>query len=162
ARTLSWIARRFGPGLVLPTVASNEYSDRNNYLAYPETRATGMVREERMHARVLQRVLAQSKGFEGSALGRIDGRHRSVGATALRAAVLGANDGLCSNLALVMGMAGAEADHRVVVLTGIAGLLAGSFSMALGEWVSVRSAREHAEREMRIERHELEENPEEE
>src|SRR5262249_1411698 len=73
-----------------------------------------------------------------------------------------ANDGLCSNLALVTGIAGATVDHRVILLTGIAGLLAGACSMALGEWVSVASAREHAEREMRIEKRELEENPEEE
>jgi VIT1/CCC1 family predicted Fe2+/Mn2+ transporter len=121
-----------------------------------------MTQDERTHARVLQSLLTRGKGADGSALGRIEGRHRSVGTNALRAAVLGANDGLCSNLALVMGVAGASADHKVIVLTGIAGLLAGACSMALGEWVSVQSAREHAEREMRIEKRELEENPEEE
>jgi len=77
----------------------------------------------------------------------------------LRAAVLGANDGLCSNLSLVMGVAGATVDHRTILLAGSAGLLAGALSMALGEWISVQSARELAEREMRIEKREIEENP---
>jgi len=85
-----------------------------------------------------------------------------VGGNALRAAVLGANDGLCSNLSLVMGVAGAIVDHRTVLLTGLAGLLAGACSMALGEWVSVTSARELAQREVRIEKREVEENPNEE
>jgi VIT1/CCC1 family predicted Fe2+/Mn2+ transporter len=112
-----------------------------------------------MHARVLEKVLTGSSGLEGSAVARIEGRHRNLGGNALRAAVLGANDGLCSNLSLVMGMAGATVNHHTVMLSGLAGLLAGSFSMALGEWVSVTSARELAEREVRIEKREVEENP---
>ena len=76
--------------------------------------------------------------------------------------MLGANDGLCSNLSLLTGIAGAGASHRVILLTGIAGLLAGACSMALGEWVSVTSARELASREMSIEKSELERQPEEE
>jgi VIT1/CCC1 family predicted Fe2+/Mn2+ transporter len=159
ARVLVWIARRFGAGLILPTIATGEYAQRNDYLAHPETRGTRMTEEERMHARVLGNVLARSKGIEGGALARIEGRHRTVGGNALRAAVLGANDGLCSNLSLVMGVAGATVDHQIVLLSGLAGLLAGALSMALGEWVSVTSARELAERELRIEKAEIEENP---
>jgi VIT1/CCC1 family predicted Fe2+/Mn2+ transporter len=163
ARTLSWLARRFGAEIVLPTVAAQEYGDRDAYLRHPETRGTRMTSEERMHARVLEGLLSRSAtGVEGATLGRIEGRHRNVGGNALRAAVLGANDGLCSNLSLVTGVAGAAVDHRTILLTGLAGLLAGAFSMALGEWVSVTSARELAEREMRIERAELEHAPEEE
>jgi VIT1/CCC1 family predicted Fe2+/Mn2+ transporter len=162
ARTLSWLARRFGASLVLPTVAAGEYAQKNAYLAQPETAGTGMTEEEHMHARVLGSVLAKSSGLEGGVLARLEGRHRNVGGNALRAAVLGANDGLCSNLALVMGVAGASLEHRVILLTGLAGLLAGACSMALGEWVSVTSARELAEREIRIEKRELEENPDEE
>jgi VIT1/CCC1 family predicted Fe2+/Mn2+ transporter len=162
ARVLAWLARRLGAGLVLPTVASEEYTHRNDYLAHPETRGTAMTDEERMHARVLEQVLTRSSGLEGSALARIEGRHRNVGGNALRAAVLGANDGLCSNLSLVMGMAGAAVSRHTVMLSGLAGLLAGAFSMALGEWVSVTSARELAEREVRIEKNEVEENPSEE
>ncbi|HEY0288045.1 MAG TPA: VIT1/CCC1 transporter family protein [Pseudomonas sp.] len=62
--------------------------------------------------------------------------------TRLRAAVLGANDGLVSNLCLVMGVAGANAEHSTILLTGFAGLLSGACSMALGEWISVSNARE--------------------
>jgi vacuolar iron transporter family protein len=83
-----------------------------------------------------------------------------VGGNALRAAVLGANDGLCSNLSLVMGVAGASVDRHGILVTGVAGLLAGACSMALGEWGSVTSARELAQREIRIESSELAENPE--
>lgn len=162
ARVLAWIARHFGAGTILPTVAANEFAQRNDYLAHPETHGTSMTEEERAHARVLGNVLAKSTGLGGTALARIEGRHRNVGANALRAAVLGANDGLCSNLSLVMGVAGATVDHRTILLTGLAGLLAGAFSMALGEWVSVTSARELAEREVRIEKSEVEENPSEE
>lgn len=162
ARVIAWLARRFGARLVLPTIASQEFTDRNAYLSHPETRGTAMTEEERVHARVLGSLVARGTGADGSTLGRLEGRHRTVGGNALRAAVLGANDGLCSNLSLVMGIAGATTDHRTIWLTGVAGLLAGACSMALGEWVSVTSARELAEREVRIERSELEEAPEEE
>jgi VIT1/CCC1 family predicted Fe2+/Mn2+ transporter len=162
ARLLGFLARRLGAGLVLPTVAASEYVQRNDYTMHPETKGTSMTDQERMHARVLGNVLAQSSGLQGGALANIEGRHRNVGGNALRAAVLGANDGLCSNLSLVMGVAGATVDHHVILLTGLAGLLAGAFSMALGEWVSVSSARELAEREVRIEKSEVEENPDEE
>jgi VIT1/CCC1 family predicted Fe2+/Mn2+ transporter len=74
-------------------------------------------------------------------------RHLEVGGNTLRAAVLGANDGLTSNLALVMGVAGASLSARSVLLTGLAGLLAGAWSMAIGEWISVQSARELYERQ---------------
>ncbi len=162
ARVLVRLARRFGAKVVLPTVAAGEYAQRNEYLAHPETNGTAMTEEERMHARVLGNVLAKADGMGGSALARIEGRHRNVGSNALRAAVLGANDGLSSNLSLVMGVAGATVETRTILLAGVAGLLAGAFSMALGEWVSVKSARELAEREIAIEKSELERDPDEE
>ena len=73
---------------------------------------------------------------------RFGSRHRAIDGNALRAAVLGANDGLVSNFSLVMGVAGATAGNKAVVVAGVAGLLAGSLSMALGEWLSVQSSRE--------------------
>jgi VIT1/CCC1 family predicted Fe2+/Mn2+ transporter len=73
----------------------------------------------------------------------------------LRAAVFGANDGLVSNLALIMGIAGAEADNHLIVLGGIAGLLAGAFSMAAGEYISMQSQREMFENQISIEREEM-------
>ncbi len=162
ARVLSWVARRFGAQLVLPTVATREYADRNAYLAHPETQGTRMTAQERTHARVLESLLIGPQGAPGGEVARIEGRHRNASGNALRAAVLGANDGLCSNLSLVMGVAGASPDGHIILLTGMAGLLAGACSMALGEWVSVTSTRELAEREMSIERDELAAAPEEE
>src|SRR3989441_2444575 len=161
SRVLRWIGRRLGPDLVLATIAAREEADQNYYVTQPETTGTRMPAQERWHAKVLkQLVLTQPRGLQGSFLGRLEGRHRAVGGNALRAAVLGANDGLCSNLSLVMGVAGAAADAQVILLTGLAGLLAGAGSMALGEGVSVTSARELAEREIRIESSELREDPE--
>lgn len=81
--------------------------------------------------------------------------HRAGQSGTLRAAVFGINDGLVSNLSLVMGIAGAAADNHIIVLTGVAGLLAGSFSMAAGEWVSMKSQRELFERQIALEREEL-------
>jgi len=89
----------------------------------------------------------------GEQLGRIEGKHKSVGGNALRAAVLGANDGLVSNMSLVMGVAGATQGDQGV-------LLAGALSMALGEWISVKSSQELYERQMALEMTELETNPE--
>jgi VIT1/CCC1 family predicted Fe2+/Mn2+ transporter len=157
-----WLARRFGAGLVLPTVVSAEHRDRNDYRTQAETGGTRMAAQERTHARVLGLLVSGSSGVEGGALARIEGRHRNVGGNALRAAVLGANDGLCSNLSLVMGVAGAAPSGRAVLLAGVAGLVAGACSMALGEWISVTSARELAEREVATERDELTATPEDE
>ena len=93
-----------------------------------------------------------------TAVGDIGRRHRTGGGN-LRAAVFGVNDGLVSNASLIMGMAGAQAEPRTLLLTGIAGLLAGAFSMAAGEYVSVRSQREVFEYQIGLEREELDEYP---
>jgi VIT1/CCC1 family predicted Fe2+/Mn2+ transporter len=90
----------------------------------------------------------------------VGSRHKSVEAGGnVRAAVFGVNDGLVSNASLIMGVAGATADLHVVYLAGIAGLLAGAFSMAAGEYVSVRSQRELFEYQIALEREELDEYP---
>jgi VIT1/CCC1 family predicted Fe2+/Mn2+ transporter len=89
-------------------------------------------------------------------------RHRSIGGSNLRAAVFGVNDGLVSNASLILGVAGAAGSGEVVLMSGIAGLLAGALSMASGEYVSVRSQREMYEYQIGLERAELEEYPEEE
>jgi VIT1/CCC1 family predicted Fe2+/Mn2+ transporter len=162
ARVLAWTARRLGPRVILPTVAQGEAASRNAYAAQSETVHTRMPAQERSHARVLQAMLKRPEGVAGSELARVEGRHRNVGGNALRAAVLGANDGLCSNLALVMGVAGASTSSHAILVTGVAGLVAGACSMALGEWVSVTSSRELAAREIHVERDELDAAPEEE
>lgn len=76
-----------------------------------------------------------------------------------RAAVFGINDGLVSNMSLVMGVAGASTDTRYVLLAGVAGLLAGAFSMAAGEYVSMRAQRELFENEIATEKREIAEDP---
>jgi len=160
SRVVAWIARRLGPDAVLSTIAAKEAADRNVYVKQPETSGTRMSAQEQWHTRVLGQLLrSQPRGLSGRFLGRLEGRHRAVGGNALRAAVLGANDGLCSNLSLVMGVAGAALNRHGILITGVAGLIAGACSMALGEFVSVSSARELAEREIRIESSELQEDP---
>lgn len=87
-------------------------------------------------------------------------RHRDVQGGTARAAVFGVSDGLVSNVALILGIAGASTDGSFVRLAGVSGLLAGAISMAAGEWVSVRAQNELIERELDIERRSLAENPE--
>lgn len=92
---------------------------------------------------------------------QLEHRHRGVGGGGnLRAAVFGVNDGLISNASLILGIAGATADTQIIVLSGVAGLVAGAFSMAAGEYVSVRSQREMYEYQIGLEREELEHYPE--
>ncbi|XGV98620.1 MAG: VIT1/CCC1 transporter family protein [Leptolyngbya sp. BL-A-14] len=162
-RMLAWLAKRFGPQFVLPTINAMEQVDSHSYDAQTDAHDSPLPIEERSHARLLEAIAGSSgKGIEGGTLAQIEGRHRTAGGNSLRAAVLGASDGLLSNLSLVMGVAGAELSGKSILLTGIAGLLAGACSMALGEWLSVQSSRELYERQIQIERREVEEVPEEE
>ena len=95
-------------------------------------------------------------------LAQFKGRHRNAGGTELRAAVLGASDGLTSSLSLVMVVAGATLTGHAVLIASLAGLLSGAFSMSISEWVSVQSARELNQHQIAIERQELQEAPQEE
>ena len=97
-RILMRIARRFGPAAVVASIAEKESTDQLMYDAQPEA-TSGMPADERSHARLL-RDLAHGRGLEWGTVARIEGRHRMSGVNALRAAVLGANDGLVSNLSL--------------------------------------------------------------
>ena len=93
--------------------------------------------------------------------GGVEHRHRGLsGGGNLRAAVFGVNDGLVSNASLILGVAAASPDPHVVVLTGVAGMAAGAFAMAAGEYVSVRSQRELYEYQIGLERDELDQYPE--
>ncbi|MGC8779860.1 MAG: demethoxyubiquinone hydroxylase family protein [Anaerolineae bacterium] len=161
-RILGWLARRFGPAFVLPTIAGLESSVESQYDHQPEPEAAEMSAHERSHARVFSLLARTTQGLEGPALARFEGRHRAAGGNALRAAVLGANDGLVSVFSLIMGVAGAGVGAREILLTGLAGMLAGGLSMALGEWLSVQSSRELYQHQITIERRELAEMPEEE
>jgi vacuolar iron transporter family protein len=162
-RSLIKLAHWFGPTFVLPTVATLEQADSSHYDVQPEARAGGLPGAERSHARVIAAIADSARGgMAGPVLAKLEGRHRNAGGNALRAAVLGANDGLVSNLSLVMGVIGAAVDEHTVLLTGLAGLVAGACSMAMGEWLSVNSARELYEQQVRIEANELEQSPDEE
>ncbi len=163
ARTLASLARRFGPGFVLSTLTGAERGDSRGYASQPESANTALPAEENSHARILNALSAQTgKGVEGSSVALFEGRHRAAGGNALRAAVLGANDGLVSNLSLIMGVAGAAPEGNAIVIAGLAGLLAGACSMAMGEWISVQSSRELYERQIKIERTEILQAPQEE
>jgi vacuolar iron transporter family protein len=124
ARALGWLARRLGWLVVLALVQRAEAA--GDYDRDPEATAA-MAADEQAHALVVaglaQRARARASGW-------------------FRAAVFGANDGLVSNLSLVLGMAGAGSSSQVILLAGLAGLLAGALSMAAGEYISVRSQRE--------------------
>jgi VIT1/CCC1 family predicted Fe2+/Mn2+ transporter len=162
ARLLGVLAKRFGPSFVMPTITGNERADSRAYDGQPEAEAGGMAADEKSHARLLSAAGSSQGGLSGGTVARMEGRHRTGGGNALRAAVLGANDGLVSILSLTMGVAGANLPGHEVLIAGVAGLLAGAGSMALGEWLSVQSSRELYQNQIKIEKAELEQNPAEE
>src|SRR6266566_1923867 len=161
-RMIIWLAKRFGVNSVLPMVTSMESGASHDYDTQPEARAAGMPKDERSHERLFRSVEITGGGVAGPALARFEGRHRGTGGNALRAAVLGASDGLTTNLSLVMGVAGANLPGHTILFTGLAGMLAGALSMSIGEWLSVQSARELYTHQIAVERQELLEMPEEE
>ena len=155
-RILAWLARRTGPSVITQVMASTEMSGRTMYDDQPEAAGTSLPADERSHAVILDALRKEAtQGVRGSVLAKLEGRHKAVGGNALRAAVLGANDGLVSNTSLVMGVAGASFTASGVLLSGLAGLLAGAVSMALGEWLSVQSSRELHMAQIETERAEI-------
>jgi len=161
-RLKAWLAGRFGTQAVVSSVAAGESKAAGGYDGQAEAEAVGMPAEERSHARVFGYLSRSGAGLGGEDVARFEGRHRAGGGNALRAAVLGANDGLVSVFSLVMGVAGAGASRSQILVTGGAGLLAGALSMALGEWLSVQSSRELYQNQIGIEEAELADVPEEE
>ena len=137
-RITAQLVRRFGVRTMRPVLAAMKVRGMSLYSSAPAGHAVPTTREQ---------------------VGR---RHRGMGGGNLRAAVFGVNDGLVSNASLIMGVAGASGQSSVIMLSGIAGLLAGAFSMAAGEYLSVRSQREMYEYQIGLERDELEQYPAEE
>ena len=158
-RVLARLARRFGPGFVLPSIAEAEFADRDKYSRQSDAHALSA--EERGHAAVVNAALQGDRPSAsiGADIATAEPWHRGASGNSLRAAVLGANDGLVSNFCLIMGVAGAGVGSKVILLTGLAGLLAGASSMALGEWLSVTNSRELARTQIARERMELEQTP---
>lgn len=167
------LARARGAGFadVLRRLEENEGADAGIYDDEPDAPAS-MSQDERQHLAVFQRMRAEVEDGPLPPAGRGGHRvltpgdgepwHRGDRSGATRAAVFGISDGLVSNTALVMGFAGASTSNATVLFAGLAGLVAGAFSMAAGEYVSVASQRDLFQREIRIEAAELREKPEEE
>jgi VIT1/CCC1 family predicted Fe2+/Mn2+ transporter len=191
-RLIIGLAKVFGTRAVSDLVRSLEGDEEELYEAQGDPDVAGIMADEREHAEIWQRLdaglppLSQVPGAAGNghaaagarpatdeagersepararASHRDESWHRAGQAGTLRAAIFGISDGLVSNLALVMGIAGASADNRIIVLSGVAGLLAGSFSMAAGEYISMQSQRELFQRQIDLEREELKIMPEDE
>lgn len=156
-RLLGLLARLFGTQRILPIVSELESRDESRYAGQPE--ASGLSEEEKSHGETLQ---AMELGTGPRAIMGRERWHRVGRSGTLRAAVFGVNDGLVSNFSLVMGFAGAVADSDYILLAGVAGLLAGAFSMGAGEYVSMAAQKELFEQQIALERQELEMSPKEE
>ena len=161
-----FLARLFGTKAVSDLVTALEGDEEELYeaqTASPEIQA--IAADEREHAEIWRRLKNPQDRAEEDIAGR-ERWHRSGRSGTLRAVIFGVSDGLVSNLALVMGVAGASgptgAESHFILLAGVAGLLAGAFSMAAGEYISMQSQRELFERQIALERAELEAMPEEE
>ncbi|MGB8020733.1 MAG: VIT1/CCC1 transporter family protein [Candidatus Nanopelagicales bacterium] len=168
-------ARRLGLDAVLPELEQGERAAQGVY-DEEEFAAPGMSDDERVHERVLSQM--RSTGFGGSGgkpptraldgdqirelFARNEPWHRADKSGTLRAAIFGASDGLVSNAALIMGFAGSGVANSTVAFAGLAGLLAGAFSMAAGEFVSVAGQRDVFAREIALEAAELADHPEDE
>src|SRR5437867_7210511 len=162
ARTIGLLARRFGVRSVLPIVRNMEAGAYIEYMGQDEA-AQSLAPDEREHRRTMSRMeRGEAVAHPVAAIAHREGWHRTGGGGTLRASVFGVSDGLVSNASLVMGFSGAQVQGDVVLLAGVAGLLAGAFSMAAGEYVSMRAQRELFERQIELEREELAVNPEEE
>ncbi|MGK2850622.1 MAG: VIT1/CCC1 transporter family protein [Candidatus Limnocylindrales bacterium] len=183
-RFIVTLARLFGTHAVADLVKAMEGDEEDIYQAQgagPEVQA--IAADEREHAEIWDRLAsgaavkaigAADPQRDGVAVAQAAGSAAEVGARetwhgtsgrsgTLRAVIFGVSDGLVSNLSLVMGVAGAAASNpSFILLAGIAGLLAGAFSMAAGEYISMQSQRELFERQIALERAEMEAMPDEE
>jgi len=137
ARVVGWLVPRLGVAFMKPVLAA-------------------------MKVRGMSLYNAPAPHAKPTHIDQVGQRHATGGSGNLRAAVFGINDGLVSNASLILGVAGAAVESTTVLLSGIAGLLAGAFSMAAGEYVSVRSQREFYEYQITLEREELDQYPQEE
>ena len=160
-RLLGQAASRLSVRTVLPLIERAERADAGMYDADPDA-APGMAADERGHARTLGHLMDGGRPDPRAQVRRREPWHRGDRSGALRAGVFGVSDGLVSNTALVMGFAGSGASQTVTLLAGVAGLLAGAFSMAAGEYVSMSSQREMYQREIALEQAELDDKPDEE
>jgi VIT1/CCC1 family predicted Fe2+/Mn2+ transporter len=155
-----WLARRLGTAAVLPLVVQTEASDADKYTRQGGD-AAALAKDEVAHREVL---VGMEKGEKDARtlIARRERWHRIGRGGGIRAAIFGMNDGIVSNLSLVLGVAGAGVPTHGLIVTGLAGLLAGACSMAVGEYTSVASQRDLLLRQIAMERREIAEAPEEE
>ena len=152
-RLIITLARLLGTRRVADLVLSLEGDEETAYAGQMTPETAAIAADEREHAQIWERL--QGGQQEGKAATPEEAWHRGGRSGTMRAAVFGASDGLVSNLSLVMGVAGATTDNHFIVLAGVAGLLAGAFSMAAGEYISMQSQRELFEHQIAIEREEM-------
>jgi vacuolar iron transporter family protein len=161
-RALVWLARRLGSSAVVPMVLETEAGDADKY-DQQGGEAVAIAAEEREHREVLVGMKGDDPDGARALIAQRERWHRGGGhAGSIRAAVFGMNDGLLSNLSLILGVAGAGVAPQAIVVTGFAGLLAGAFSMAAGKYSSVASQRDLLAKQVATEKREIEEAPEEE
>ncbi|HEY7600081.1 MAG TPA: VIT1/CCC1 transporter family protein, partial [Candidatus Limnocylindrales bacterium] len=177
-RLIILLARLLGTRAVADLVQALEGDEEEAYAGQLSPETAAIAADEREHARIWKQLEggAGAAGGGAAAAALSSGRrvgpglgargeeawHRAGRSGTLRAAVFGANDGLVSNLSLVMGVAGAASENSFIVLAGVAGLLAGAFSMAAGEYISMQSQRELFEHQIALEREEMRIMPDEE
>ncbi|MDQ6794922.1 MAG: VIT1/CCC1 transporter family protein [Chloroflexota bacterium] len=186
-RFIMAVARLFGTHAVSDLVQALEGDEEDAYDAQSSPEVASIAADEREHAEIWKRLTDSKSAADSRAeielptdrdgvrearrakttadIGRGERWHRSSRSGTLRAVIFGVSDGLVSNLSLVMGVAGAATgagEARFILLAGIAGVLAGASSMAAGEYISMQSQRELFERQIELERAELEAMPEEE
>jgi VIT1/CCC1 family predicted Fe2+/Mn2+ transporter len=159
AKTWNLIGKVFGYDHVLGAMMDTEKSMAAATLAGKEKNNMATLGTETTHVKILRSILENQSNVTGSHIVKLEKKHRNVGGNAIRAAVLGGNDGLVSNFSLIMGVAGFATAQAGIIVAGLAGLLAGALSMSLGEWISVKSAQELYENQMELEMEELENNP---
>jgi vacuolar iron transporter family protein len=185
-RTIIVLARLFGTRSVSDLVQALEGDEESAYTGQASPEVEAIAADEREHAQIWKRlagagpappgrpgasqpvgadpaILREVRAPRGAGeIGRNERWHRTGQSGTLRAVIFGVSDGLVSNTSLVMGISGASTDPHFILLAGIAGLLAGSFSMAAGEYISMQSQRELYERQIALERAEMEAMPDEE
>ncbi|MEX2546620.1 MAG: VIT1/CCC1 transporter family protein [Chloroflexota bacterium] len=168
-RMIILLARVFGTNAVSDLVQALEGDEEEAYASQLTPETAAIAADEREHAEIWEQLNEGATAGRGHRTRtREEAWHRSGRSGTLRAAVFGANDGLVSNLSLVMGVAGAAAGavtgaaagNHFIVLAGVAGLLAGAFSMAAGEYISMQSQRELFENQIAMEREEMRVMPE--
>jgi VIT1/CCC1 family predicted Fe2+/Mn2+ transporter len=158
-RFIVGLARRLGTNRVADLVRALEGDEEEAYAGQLTPETAAIAADEREHAALWDELTGKASRRSTTSVGgrtlAQEAWHRGGRSGTLRAAVFGASDGLVSNLSLIMGVAGASSNNQVIVLTGVAGLLAGAFSMAAGEYISMQSQRELFQNQISLEREEM-------